>query len=474
MFESFSDADLIDGMGETTRGESAQIAWRLEMIGELDARRSVELAEMKLWRTDPFEAVAAEVSAALNISRARARTLIHYARVLRDKLPKVAAVFASGGIDFRLLGTLIARTDLVDPAVWPDLDEALACNAPKWMKLSEPKLKDRIDEWVATHDPNGVRVTPKVDEGRHVTIQPFCPGVATIWATVRADVAAAIDQRLDAMVDTVCENDPRTRDQRRSDALGPIAHMHDQLACQCGQPDCSAAERRAGAGTAVIHLLAEQATVDGTSDAPGYLPGFGIQPAETVRELAKTATLKPLTVPGDTPEPGYRPSVALAEFVRWRDLTCRFPGCDAPAVRADIDHTAPYPAGPTHPSNTKLYCRSHHLLKTFHTGPNGWTDRQLADGTIEFTAPTGHIYTTEPHGAALFPALGKPTGELDIPETTAPDANRAIMMPTRKHTREHDRQTRIAAERRQRAELNAERQRQHQAWLADNYEPPPF
>ncbi|MFN3004180.1 hypothetical protein [Mycolicibacterium wolinskyi] len=55
MFESFSDADLIDGMGETSRGESAQIAWRLEMIGELDARRAVELAEMKLWRTDPFE-----------------------------------------------------------------------------------------------------------------------------------------------------------------------------------------------------------------------------------------------------------------------------------------------------------------------------------------------------------------------------------------------------------------------------------
>ena len=43
---------------------------------------------------------------------------------------------------------------------------------------------------------------------------------------------------------------------------------------------------RAAASAAVIHVLAEQATIDGTSDHPGYLPGFGILPAESVRELA--------------------------------------------------------------------------------------------------------------------------------------------------------------------------------------------
>ena len=36
----------------------------------------------------------------------------------------------------------------------------------------------------------------------------------------------------------------------------------------------------------VINVLAEQATLDKTSDQPGYLPGFGILPAESVRELA--------------------------------------------------------------------------------------------------------------------------------------------------------------------------------------------
>ena len=98
----------------------------------------------------------------------------------------------------------------------------------------------------------------------------------------------------------------------------------------------------------VIHVLAEQATVVGTSDQPGYLPGFGILPAESVRDLAQTATVKPLAMP-DGAEPGYRPSATLAQFVRFRDLTCRFPGCDAPAQVCDVDHTIPYPDGPTHP-----------------------------------------------------------------------------------------------------------------------------
>jgi hypothetical protein len=165
--------------------------------------------------------------------------------------------------------------------------------------------------------------------------------------------------------------------------------------------------------------------------------------------------------------------VALSEFIRWRDLTCRFPGCDAPAQRCDIDHTAPYPSGPTHPSNTKLYCRAHHLLKTFCAG---WTDRQLPDGTVEFTAPTGHTYLTEPHGAAMFPTLGRPTGHLNLPEPDEPGPNRGAMMPTRRQTREQDRQERIDTERRLRAELNTDIdiERQYQAWLADNYEPPPF
>ncbi|MEN4397843.1 DUF222 domain-containing protein [Mycolicibacterium senegalense] len=487
MFES--DVALIDQISAAARAESVAIAARLAAIAALDTLREQELIDSILWRTDPYEEVCAEVSAAMRIARGRAGTQVHHARVLRDKLPQVAARFAVGDIDYRVVRMIIARTGIVDEAVWAALDAELAGRAHQWMRFSERQLRDRIDHWIAQHDPNGVRVPPDLAQDRFVQVDPGRPGAATIWANVAAEDAVALDQRLDAIADTVCEHDPRTRERRRADAIGPLARLEAHLVCRCGRDDCPAAQKRAAANAAVVHVLAQRATVDGTSDAPGYLPGYGILPAESVRNLAGRATIKPVRVPapprdtGDPPaapdpadghEPGYRPSVALSEFIRWRDLTCRFPGCDAPVARCDIDHTAPWPTGPTHPSNTKLYCRAHHLIKTFCPG---WTDRQFPDGTVEITTPTGHTYLTEPHGAALFPDLAHPTGDLNLPAPPAPntDPTRGAKMPKRSQTREQDRQDRINEERRLRAELNndLETERQYQAWLAEQYEPPP-
>jgi hypothetical protein len=97
----------------------------------------------------------------------------------------------------------------------------------------------------------------------------------------------------------------------------------------------------------------------------------------------------------------------------------------------------------------------------------------LPDGTIILSAPSGETYTTEPHGAALFPTLGQSTAELPVPTVEEPSPYRGVMMPRRKQTRAQHRRDRINAERRQRTELIAEEERQRQAWLTATYEPPP-
>jgi hypothetical protein len=475
MFEAVSDGDLIDVMGEATRDESTAIAQRLAAVAELFVRRSGELAELEWCVVDGCAAVAAEVSAVQNISHARAVGQVQFACALQHRLPAVARVFASGVIDFRTVSTIISRTENVEAAVIAELDEAIARHCVKWMKLSGPKLRDRVDLWVARFDPAGVRVPPKVKDNRHVELYPSSPGMAGVSGFLNAADGAALDQCLDALAATVCENDPRTKEQRRADATGPLARREATLACQCGSDDCRAAAERKAVSDVVIHVLAEQATIDGRSDQPGYLPGFGILPAESVRELASTAYLKPVQVPTEaTPDPGYRPTAKTLDFIRWRDLTCRWPGCDRPVDNCDVDHTVPYPAGLTHASDLKHYCRIHHLIKTFHSGPGGWTDQQMPDGTIILTAPTGHTYVTEAHGAALFPTLAQSTGELPLPTLDEPSSYRAVMMPRRKQTREQNRRDRINQERRERTELIAEEERQRQAWLAANYEPPPF
>ena len=78
--------------------------------------------------------------------------------------------------------------------------------------------------------------------------------------------------------------------------------------------------------------------------------------------------------------------------------------------------------------------------------------------------------------ALLFPALGAPTGPLPPERADAPRFGRGLAMPTRRQTREQDRQTRIRQERRQRHAINTENQRQRLAWLTTTYgdDPPPF
>lgn len=499
MFDTLTDGAVIDGLGEASRAESAAVARRLALVGELYARRAVEWAERALWVTDPFEAVAAELSCAQNISRGRAGAQIRSACVLRDRLPGVAAVFATGVIDYRLVSTIIHRTTNVEESVIATVDAALARHAPKWMRLSRAKLIDRIDQWITKYDPAAVRVPPALDDRRYVEIGATFPGMAEVTGHVRVEAAAALDAALDALAATVCRNDPRTKDQRRADALETLSVRGDRLGCQCGAEDCPAGGEVAA--PVVIHVLADAATLSGTASAPGYLPGFGIMPAQTLRDLAARAEHKSVRYPsgekhktvaeaqpaadetvgastasGESPssvtESRYRPSAQLTAFIGWRDLTCRFPGCDAIATVCDVDHTVPYPRGATHPSNVKLYCRCHHLLKTFYSGPDGWSDGQLPDGTVVITAPTGHVYTTEPHGATLFPALATPTGVAPLTPTEPARPDRAQAMPIRARTRDDDRAARITDERRRRIELDAERD--HQAWLADRAQPPPF
>jgi hypothetical protein len=89
----------------------------------------------------------------------------------------------------------------------------------------------------------------------------------------------------------------------------------------------------------------------------------------------------------------YRPPAALADLIRGRDHTCRFPGCRQPAHRCDLDHVIPHPTGPTTPDNLITLCRHHHRLK--HT--TTWTVHQHPTADLTWTSPTGRTYTTHPH-----------------------------------------------------------------------------
>jgi len=139
---------------------------------------------------------------------------------------------------------------------------------------------------VAKFDPTGVREPRPVREDRYVEIGPISPGMAGIWAKLPLHEGAAFDTRLDDIAATVCHHDPRTTAQRRADALGAIAAGQTRLACGCGHPECPAAAPLPPSAQVVIEVIADHSSLEGSSQNPGYLRGFGAVPAPILRELA--------------------------------------------------------------------------------------------------------------------------------------------------------------------------------------------
>ena len=104
----------------------------------------------------------------------------------------------------RMVIAIVNRVALIqDQQLMATLDGVLARWAPKWMRLSGPKLQERIDWWVERVDPAGRRLAQQQAEDRYVEIWPTDSGLAGIEAQLCATDGAALHQRLNALADSV-------------------------------------------------------------------------------------------------------------------------------------------------------------------------------------------------------------------------------------------------------------------------------
>ncbi|WP_073698220.1 HNH endonuclease signature motif containing protein, partial [Mycobacterium sp. ST-F2] len=442
------DVSVVDSMVHFARVENRCAAGRFFAIADLVVLRVDDQGDRQWWACDGWDAAACEIGAALGISTREASGQMATALALRFRLPRVAAVFADGGVSARTVSLICWRTRLVEDAnTLAVLDAALAGALSEWAGLSRKEIERKIDGWVHKFDPAAVVKVRTAARRRGVGIgKPDDEtGVASIWGALLATDAELLDRVLTEMARQVCENDPRTFEQRRADALGVLAARGDRLACQCGIPDCPAAGPDARATAVFIHVLTDALPVPVadpllSGDPAGPLAPTPTPPAPTPptppestpppapapdpepvpsphphskTRLAEspapapspTSEPAPTPVPGSAPAaarppapvrtpvgyilgggtvppavladlvargakirmvasatdlgavPRYRPSTAIDEFVRMRAMTCMFPGCDQPATACDVDHTIPWPGGPTHPGNLGPKCR---------------------------------------------------------------------------------------------------------------------
>lgn len=499
---------LGEGLRACAQLENAACAARLRFMAEMlaAAYHADGSNDREQWRQDNWAAVCSSIGAVHAVTSGVASTLLMDAVALAERLPKVQDVFARGLISYRLVRAICERTSLVqDSGALAALDADLANELCTRGAMSVAQAKQDIDALVLRHDPYALRRTQTRVRGEFADVTvDGASGTAELNARLSATDGQAIDERADRLARTVCEHDPRTHDQRRAAAFGVMGFGWDRMPCLCERPDCDAATRPP-AGGVVVHVITRQETIaperqpepeqqpepetaapvgDAVAQrrslvgheppllpkpwhsytlpelcnalnadpgeycpvGPGVTLGGVVLPAPVAAQAALDATVRALVHPGRSlPEHRYRPSRRLAEFVRCRDLTCRFPGCSRPATVADLDHTLPWPYGPTCASNLKCLCREHHLLKTFSPG---WSDRQLPDGTVIWTDPDGLTHTTHPGSRLLFPELCAPTAEV-MPVGSPPAKHTAgLTMPRRKITRAEARRRRIADERR--------------------------
>lgn len=541
------DAGLIELITASAAAEARAAARRLAAIAELTTRRcnSAQGRERELWVCDGWDGAAAELAAAQGIGHRAASTLMHQGLALRDRLPQLGALLASGAVSARTATTVAWRTHLItDPDTLAAVDAELAAAITGWGALSPAKLERTVDVLIDRHDPAAVLSHRAAARRRDVQLGATDDeaGTTSLWGRLLATDGALLTRRLDAMAQAVCRADPRAVGERRSDALGILAAGGQVLPCRCADPDCPHTSPDGRAEAIVITVLTNHhpqphtpndvtgsggsgdPAGSGEPSGPGGAAGrsdpdepsapsssTGLQasdpaapreprgpngsngpavppatrdcdppsatldsgppaaaldcgppvtaliaggpalPIALLEELGRIGALTHVLPDPATlgPEPGYRPSTRLTRFLRARDLTCRFPGCDRPAEHCDLDHRHPHgDGGPTHPANLRCLCRKHHLLKTFWTGPDGWTDHQLDDGTIVWTAPTGHHYRSPPPAALFFPHWTTTTPP--TPATHAPTSNttrRALAMPQRKQPRRTTHTNRIHTER---------------------------
>ncbi|WAP52172.1 DUF222 domain-containing protein [Arthrobacter sp. ATA002] len=152
------------------------------------------------------------------------------------------------------------------------------------------------------------------------------------------------------------------------------------------------------ARTEILVLISAE-TLCGADEQPAELHGYGPISPETARKLARQAARwTPVERDPDTEEilrVGRRRKVpeGLQRWLRFRDATCRFPGCRTNALMSEIDHTTPWArGGATDHDNLEHLCRRHHMFKT----KGFWKARQTRAGIIEWTSPGGRTYRTEP------------------------------------------------------------------------------
>ena len=391
---------------------------------------------------------ADEVAAALGWSPHAADRRLQTAIDLHTRLPQVADALHQGRID-------LAKARVISEVTRGLGDEAAIRVAVQALRTAGSRpltpFKAEVTRAACAADPTlAARRHAAARSERRIVHSAESDGMCLYGAVLPAGQAALISSAVTSVARaSLGSGDGRTLEQARVDCFtdlllgGGVIPADDpqtddpQTGAPTGDDAPGAARRGRGRGrvNAIVNITVPVTTLPGSPALS--MPGMTLEAADPSLSAPSTAGWLPFMgtdlsrIPGDTDRsgpldadqaittalaalsggapvrwvvtdplgravaagvPGHRRPLWLEQLVKTFDRTCRAPGCQAPAEQCDTDHVIPYPRGSTAPGNLSSLCRRHHRMKT-HTR---WGARLLSGGVLEWTSPTGHVYTTHP------------------------------------------------------------------------------
>lgn len=313
----------------------------------------------------------------LGISRWKADRWVTAGRALGG-LPAVADALEHGdlGIDKVVELTRFAEFDDEDALVrW-----AHNVSSGAIRRVGDLRARERAEEAPRAERDRWLEYR-YTDEGRRFTLDAELP------AAHGAVVARAIERLREQVPVMPDEDSPLHAGSRRADAL--VALCSARLA---GDEDQDRA-------TVVIHADIEALT---DADASALLEGGPVIGGSTVQRLLCNARTQTVVEHPDGSVVGLgrltrEPSAWMMRQIRYRDDTCRFPGCDA--RRFTQAHHIEWwsKGGATDLDNLLLVCSFHHRLVHEH----GWSVRRTDDGDLAWTRPSGASYRAGPRAPTV-------------------------------------------------------------------------
>ncbi|WP_019200854.1 DUF222 domain-containing protein [Tsukamurella sp. 1534] len=242
-------ADLRSVLAEANRLEARKNAVLSQLFSVRDDARRCRTESDRRFVGD-WDELVAEVGAVLQVGRGGASAAVHRGLDLRERLPRVFAVCATGIVtNQQLYAVLRYASAIIDDRVLHEFDVRMAA----WLAgtLTDPDVavtaaavEEAAKQILVRIDIDAVPQVPEKKPRFGIDMHARADGTVDIEAVVSKEHGIRFAALLADMLKTTCRKDPRTPGERQVAAHAALIEGYETLGCQCSDDACRFKERK--------------------------------------------------------------------------------------------------------------------------------------------------------------------------------------------------------------------------------------